>query len=422
MNKHAAPTLTLISRGPQASSDRRRPGLALGERSLGRPGGAAAMVAHAPGRGGHLVINGHPYRIARPLPSGDGREMYAGDRAGRAVLIKAHARLEAEATRRAPASVTAPYVENDQRYLVREWLDGHDLNAVLPFLDAKDRAPLLRKLADALKRLHDGGIVHGNLRAWNVWLTPRLEAVRLINFEWSVLDGEGYDPAHHGPRPPRDTDIDWEACESLERFVRARTRQPQHESAWRAEAEGGDLAGRLLAERTRIITALVDYAGVDPDGGQDPREVCYLRMPGGDDLFTVADRAGVAGQWGSRAERTRAADRHLRVAFREHGETLPQAGFVDLTIVAVGASDDETAFAEAAEHAFRTASDRALFVLSGQGRRAEAAMAVRSAARRLCPRATVETGTFGPWTRTPDYVLVDFDGPEKGGQALRRPA
>lgn len=407
--------LTLISPGPRAGDARPRP--VAGGRPLGWVETAATS---APARGDRLVINGHPYRIARTLPSGHGRETYAAERAGRPVLIKVHARLEAEATRRAPAIVTAPFVEHDQRYLVREWLEGRDLNAALPFLDASDRAPVLRKLADAVRRLHDSGIVHGDLRAWNVWLSPQLDAVRLLNFEWSVLDGQGYDRTHHGPRPSRDVDIDWEAFESLDRFVRARTRQPQHETAWRADTDAGDLAGRLLAHRTRIVRALAGYAGIEPHGGQEPREVCYLRMPGGDDLFRVADRAGVASRWGSRGERMHDDDQHLRIAFREHGEQLPESGFVDLTVVAVGASDDERVYIEAATQAFRTASERALFVLSGQGRRAEAAMAVTSAARRLCPRAVVETGTFGPWTRTPDYVLVDFDGPDAGGMAARK--
>ena len=413
MKKHDAPTLTLVTPAPRASEPRR----VAGERARGWIDSA---VTHMPTSGGRLVINGHPYRIARPLPSGNGRETYAAERAGTPVFIKVHARLEAEATKRAPRVVTAPFVEHDQRYLVREWLDGHDLNAVLPFLDASDRAPMLHKLADALKRLHASGIVHGDLRAWNVWLTPQLDTVRLLNFEWSVLDGHGYDPTHHGPRPARDIDIDWEAFESLERFVRARTRQPQHETAWRAETDSGDLAGRLLAQRMRIVRALAEYAGLEPHGGQEPHEVCYLRMPGGDDLFRVADRAGVASRWGARGERMHDDDQHLRIAFREHGESLPESGFIDLTVVAVGASDDEGAYTEAAAQAFHTASERALFVLSGQGRRAEAAMAVTSAARRLCPRAVVETGTFGPWTRTPDYVLVDFDGPDSGGMAARK--
>ncbi len=416
MKKHATPTLTLISPAPRAS---RRP----------EP---AAVVPPVATPGDRLVVNGGAYRIARALPSSTGREVYAAERAGQPVVVKTHARLEAAATRCAPIGVTARYIDSDRRYLVREWLEGRDLNAVLPLVDASDRAPLMRKLAEALRRLHGTGIVHGDVRAWNVWLSPSLDSVRLLNFDWSLLDGQGYDPSHHGPRPAHDTAIDWEAYETLERFVRARTRQPHHDTAWRADADSGDLAGRMLAERCRIVDVLAGYAGLEAHDDAEPREVCYLRMPGADDLFTVADRVGVTAtgeraarhpfQGGRRTDPHRAESGRLRVALREYGERLPDAGYIDLAIVALGAGEDGEAFAEAARQAYELATERALFVLSGARQRSEAAMAVTTSARRVCPQAVVEAGTFGPWTRTPDYVLVDFDGPDSTGVTLRKSA
>jgi serine/threonine-protein kinase len=82
--------------------------------------------------------------------------------------------------------------DDDRAYTVMELLEGETLEARLSREGALAPAvagPLLIVLADALCAIHRHGVVHGDLKPANVFLTTAAPGVRLVDFGLSKVEG-----------------------------------------------------------------------------------------------------------------------------------------------------------------------------------------------------------------------------------------
>jgi hypothetical protein len=351
-----------------------------------------------------VAINGRPYFLGRRLSLRTGKEVFLAEGPDGPVLVKTHQRMEVLASRRAPSGVAPRIIESDNRYIVREFLQGHDLNKLIGSLDAASRLVLVYRLTEQVRRLHASGVVHGDLRAWNVWIEPGLASVQLINFDWSLVDGEGHCAEHHGPERSRPEEIDLEGLDALVQFIRAGVRQPRHETAWRAPSGEGDLARVVFDRRMAVVQALSSYAGIPQVGGL-PMSICYVRESGADDLLEIGDRAGCGpgGGWSGAGEGPEACVR----LYEEPGQ-LPSAP-ADLAIVALGSIDDLTAYERAVRKAAGVGCGCALFVLAAEGNRNRCLSALRQAVRRVAGSRALDVGRFSASADEPDFALVFFD-------------
>ncbi len=78
---------------------------------------------------------------------------------------------------------------NDEQYLVMEFIDGANLNAVLinrdPVLDGR-RVRFIRQTAEALNAVHEAGFIHRDICPRNLLLCENGEDVKLIDFGLTV--------------------------------------------------------------------------------------------------------------------------------------------------------------------------------------------------------------------------------------------
>ncbi len=351
-----------------------------------------------------IEVNGHSYFPVRRLSLRSGKEVFQAEGPTGLVLLKSHQRLEVTANRRAPAGTAPRVIESDDRYLAREFLPGHDLNKLIGSLDGGSRLVLVHRLHEQLRRLHGAGVVHGDLRAWNVWIEPGLAGVQLINFDWSLVDGQGFCTQHHGAARSKPEDIDLEALDALVQFIRAGVRQPRHETAWRAPLGCQDLAETVFDQRLAVVQALCSFAGLPHLPGVRVR-ICYVRESGADDLLEIGDRAGCGPGSGWTGP---GADSGTMVQLYEEPGRLPSA-LADLAIVALGSIDDSNTYERAARKAAGVGCGCALFVLAADGNRGRCLSALRQAVRSVSGSRTVDVGRFTPGGIDPDYVVVYFD-------------
>ncbi|MGE3276419.1 MAG: hypothetical protein AB7O67_15000 [Vicinamibacterales bacterium] len=148
-----------------------------------------------------------------------------------------------------------------------------------------------------------------------------------------------------------------------------------------------------------VVELLGACAGLSASAALD---VVYVHLPGGDDLFRLATRTG--GRLGPTGCTP-------GVRMRAHGTPADENPAADLGVVTVGA---ELSAAEA-KAAARLAGDldcrRVMFVLPASSKAGNAAKAIAEACKTQMPLAIVEPGTFGPWSRQPDFLTVVFDAP-----------
>lgn len=156
-----------------------------------------------------------------------------------------------------------------------------------------------------------------------------------------------------------------------------------------------------------VVELLSACAGLAPDAGE-PLDVLYVHLPGGDDLFRLASRTG--GRLGP-------AGCVPGVRMRARGAAGP-VDFADLGVVAMGPRLTAPEARTAARMARELACRRVLFVLPAGRHAGASATALASACRRIVPDAIVETGSFTPWGRQPDYVVVNFDAPPEDSRRL----
>ncbi|MCA1585681.1 MAG: hypothetical protein LC791_13245 [Acidobacteria bacterium] len=132
-----------------------------------------------------------------------------------------------------------------------------------------------------------------------------------------------------------------------------------------------------------------------------PLDVLYVHLPGGDDLFRLASRAG--GRLGPTG-----CVPGARV--QTDGAQSP-VDFADLGVVTLG-SRVSAAEARAAARLVRELACRYVLLVVPVGQHAEgSARALAEACRTLLPSAHVDLGSFGPWSRQPDFVSVSFEAP-----------
>ncbi len=82
--------------------------------------------------------------------------------------------------------------EDDRAFTVMELLVGETLEARLHrehALSPEVAGPLLLVLADALRAIHAHGVVHGDLKPANVFLTASAPGVKLVDFGLSKVEG-----------------------------------------------------------------------------------------------------------------------------------------------------------------------------------------------------------------------------------------
>lgn len=133
-----------------------------------------------------------------------------------------------------------------------------------------------------------------------------------------------------------------------------------------------------------------------------PLDVIYVNLPGGDDLFRLASRTG--GRLGPTG-----CVPGVRV--RAHAGGTVQDGFADLGVVTVAAVLSQSEAKAAARLASELGCRRVMFVLPAATRASDGAKALADACKSVMPLAHTEPGTFGPWSRQPDYLTVVFDAP-----------
>jgi serine/threonine-protein kinase len=82
--------------------------------------------------------------------------------------------------------------DDDRAFTVMELLEGETLDARLAREGALAPAiagPILLVLADALRAIHAHGVVHGDLKPANVFLTAAAPRVRIVDFGLSKVEG-----------------------------------------------------------------------------------------------------------------------------------------------------------------------------------------------------------------------------------------
>jgi len=150
-----------------------------------------------------------------------------------------------------------------------------------------------------------------------------------------------------------------------------------------------------------VVEVLGAFAGFGSDES-GPLDVIYVHLPGGDDLFRLASRTG--GRLGPTG-----CVPGIRVRSYSGGTALD--GFADLGVVTVAAELSPAEAKAAARLASELGCRRVMFVLPAARKATDGAKALNEACRSVMPLAHTETGTFGPWSRQPDYLTVVFDTP-----------
>ena len=100
-------------------------------------------------------------------------------------------------------SVEGAFLEDDDAYLVMEWLEGHELREHLdgtrPPLSVPDALEVIHQIGEALSHAHELGILHGDIKPENVLMCSG-RAV-LIDFGLAtVLEEDGRAPGGGTPR------------------------------------------------------------------------------------------------------------------------------------------------------------------------------------------------------------------------------
>lgn len=157
-----------------------------------------------------------------------------------------------------------------------------------------------------------------------------------------------------------------------------------------------------------VVEVLGACAGLaSPEGGA--LDVVYVHLPGGDDLFRLASRTG--GRLGPTG-----CVPGMRV--RAQGGQTDGDRFADLGVVTVSAELTAAEAKAAARLAHQLACRRVLFVLPATTKAGDAARVLAEACKTQMPLASVAPGTFGPWSRQPDYLAVVFDAPPEYAMSM----
>ena len=80
-------------------------------------------------------------------------------------------------------------VDPSESTIVMEWVEGKQVKQVLNDLSAEERLGLCRTIGELIGRLHNNGIVHGDLTTSNMILTPGGEVV-FVDFGLSEQSNE----------------------------------------------------------------------------------------------------------------------------------------------------------------------------------------------------------------------------------------
>lgn len=152
-----------------------------------------------------------------------------------------------------------------------------------------------------------------------------------------------------------------------------------------------------------LVSVLGDCAGLT---GAPSLDVVHVTLPGGDDLVRLASRTG------ARLGPVALGGRAVR-----GGATDPD-GLADLGIVCVGAAMTASEVRAAVRLAQQLACRRVLFVLPAARASADTAKALSQTSRLLAPFAGVDSGSFGPWSRQPDFVTLNFEASPEDGVAM----
>lgn len=73
--------------------------------------------------------------------------------------------------------------------IIMEWVEGKQVKQVLTDLSSEDRVNLCRTIGELIGRLHDNGIIHGDLTTSNMILTPNGKIV-FVDFGLSEQSNE----------------------------------------------------------------------------------------------------------------------------------------------------------------------------------------------------------------------------------------
>lgn len=152
-----------------------------------------------------------------------------------------------------------------------------------------------------------------------------------------------------------------------------------------------------------LVSVLGACAGLT---GAPSLDVVHVTLPGGDDLVRLASRTGARlGPVASGAPALR-------------GAATGSADLADLGIVCVGAAMTASEVRAAVRLAQQLACRRVLFVLPAARASADTAKALSQTSRLLAPFVDVDTGSFGPWSRQPDFVTLNFEASPEDGVAM----
>lgn len=164
-------------------------------------------------------------------------------------------------------------------------------------------------------------------------------------------------------------------------------------------------AADLPGHQPHLAAVLGACAGL---AGEPSIDVVYVTLPGGDDLFRLASRTG------ARLGPAACVDA-LRV---RSATTASPEDAADLGVVSLGAGLRPAELRAAVRLAHQLACRRVLFVLPAGRASADTARALGEVSRVLSPFARVDSGTFGPWSRQPDFVALQFDPSPEDGVAM----
>ena len=144
----------------------------------------------------------------------DGRHIFKGRVAGRDVVIKFARRYSRDCHERCHKLGIAPELLACERLpggwfvAVMEWL--RDYKTLEQCKCTRNMEKVVRK---AVKKMHDAGIVHGDLRTPNIMIGPQ-ESVMLIDFDWAGEKQEAKYPPFMNPNVDWHPDADY-GCEIL---------------------------------------------------------------------------------------------------------------------------------------------------------------------------------------------------------------